>query len=318
MIPRRRNEFRYRGWWDVRSLPEFADNGAGDDLHPGPKQYVFDATARWMDPNGDGDPSDGIDGWRLDVARDVPVGFWRDWHELVRRINPEAYTVAEIWDDASQFLADGGFSATMNYNAFAFPVKGFLVDGLLLPTQAAKELDARRERYPSPTQYGQLNLIDSHDTGGVASMLVNAGRLPYAKPEVFDFHECLAPLQSPLRTAQAQRRGTSNSANGGSDANDLCRAANDLLWHRGRHVGADDPCDRMPMVWPEMQFDSQQAHPFGHTRPTDVVQFDTLLHDYYRAVIRLRRQHRRFVAGQSSSLAPTMRLDSLAFYAAMK
>ena len=159
-----RNEFRYRGWWDVRSLPEFADNGAGDDLHPGPKQYVFDATARWMDPNGDGDPSDGIDGWRLDVARDVPVGFWRDWHELVRRINPEAYTVAEIWDDASQFLADGGFSATMNYNAFAFPVKGFLVDGLLLPTQAAKELDARRERYPSPTQYGLLNLIDSHDT----------------------------------------------------------------------------------------------------------------------------------------------------------
>ena len=34
-----------------RSLPEFADDDAGDDLHPGPKQYVLDITARWMDPD---------------------------------------------------------------------------------------------------------------------------------------------------------------------------------------------------------------------------------------------------------------------------
>ena len=25
--------------------------------------------------------------------------------------------------------------------------------------------------------------------------------------------------------------------------------------------GADDPCDRMPMVWPDMKFDPQRAHP---------------------------------------------------------
>jgi hypothetical protein len=31
-----------------------------------------------MDPNGDGDPSDGIDGWRLDVANEVGTGFWAD------------------------------------------------------------------------------------------------------------------------------------------------------------------------------------------------------------------------------------------------
>ena len=46
--------------------------------------------------------------------------------------------------------------------------RGFLVDGLLPPSQAAKALDARRNRYPSSTQYGLLNLIDSHDTGRVA------------------------------------------------------------------------------------------------------------------------------------------------------
>ena len=29
---------------------------------------------------------DGIDGWRLDVARDVPMGFWKDWSKLVKSI----------------------------------------------------------------------------------------------------------------------------------------------------------------------------------------------------------------------------------------
>ena len=79
-----------------------------------------------MDPDGDGNPSDGIDGWRLDVANEVPLKFWQDWHQMVRELNPQAYTVAEIWDDAREFLTRGGFSATMNYFAFAFPAKGFL------------------------------------------------------------------------------------------------------------------------------------------------------------------------------------------------
>ena len=140
------NEFRYKGWWGVDTLPEFADNDAGNDLHAGPKQYVFDSTKRWMDPNGDGDPADGIDGWRLDVANEVPTGFWRDWHALARKINPECYTVAEIWDDARQFLDDGGFSATMNYHGFAFPVKGFLIDEVLPPSGAALRVERAAQR----------------------------------------------------------------------------------------------------------------------------------------------------------------------------
>ena len=51
-----------------------------------------------MDPNGDGDPSDGIDGWRLDVVLDVAPPFWRDWYAHVKSINPNAITVAEIWE----------------------------------------------------------------------------------------------------------------------------------------------------------------------------------------------------------------------------
>jgi len=129
------NEFRYKGWWGVESLPEFADTEDGTDLHPGPKEYIFDATARWMDPNGDGDPSDGIDGWRLDVANEVPIRFWADWNAHVRSLNPQAYTVTEIWENAASFIENGGFSATMNYYGFAFPVKGFLIDNAIPPSR---------------------------------------------------------------------------------------------------------------------------------------------------------------------------------------
>ena len=136
------NEFRYKGWWGVDTLPEFADNDAGDDLHPGPKQYVFDSTTRWMDPNGDGDPSDGIDGWRLDVANEVPTGFWRDWHEHVREHQSGVlHRGRSLGRCAATFSRDGGFSATMNYYGFSFPVKGFLIDDVLTPSDAVLQLD---------------------------------------------------------------------------------------------------------------------------------------------------------------------------------
>ena len=143
------NDFRYKSWWGFETLPEFADTPAQDDLQPGPKQYIFDITRRWMDPNGDGDPSDGVDGWRLDVANEVPIGFWSDWNKLVRELNPQAYTVGEFWDNARQHLVEGHFSATMNYHGFAYLVKGFLIDGTLTPHDFGQELVARLAEYPA-------------------------------------------------------------------------------------------------------------------------------------------------------------------------
>src|ERR1017187_7556561 len=46
------NEFDYKGWWNAKSLPQF--NRTKNDLNPGPKHYIFNATKRWMDPDGNG------------------------------------------------------------------------------------------------------------------------------------------------------------------------------------------------------------------------------------------------------------------------
>jgi glycosidase len=292
------SEFRYRAWWGVETLPEFADAVDGGDLHPGPKAYILDITRRWMDPDADGNPSDGIDGWRLDVAREVPVAFWRDWHAAVLALNPAAYTVAEEWDEASHFLADGSFDATMNYFGFAFPVKGFLIDGTLSATAAARQLEQRLADHPPEVRAGLLNLVDSHDTDRVASMIVNAGRRPYEKPERFDYDIAVSPRGRPdydvRRPSDAQRRIQRMVA-----LMQMTYLGPPMIYYgtEAGMWGADDPCDRMPMVWPDMRFAAQQAHPLGRPRTADAVAFDHYLFDFYRAAVHFRRQTRALRRG---------------------
>lgn len=289
------NEFNYKAWWGVMTLPEFANNEADDDLHPGPKEYIFNATGRWMDPNGDGDPSDGIDGWRLDVAVEVPVGFWQDWNAHVRRINPEAYTVAEHWEDAARFLEEGGFSATMNYHGFAWPVKGYLIDGAFTPTDAAKMLVERMEEYPADRRYALQNLIDSHDTDRVASMTVNASATrPYLQPERFDYDvgERVSPRNGDkykVRKPNAEERriqrmvGVMQATFVGAPM--IYYGTEAGMW------GADDPCDRKPMVWRDLRYEDEASDPLDRERPADKVTFDHELYAFYRAANRLRHDH---------------------------
>jgi glycosidase len=288
------NEFRYKGWWGVETLPEFADSEDGSDLHPGPKEYVFEATRKWMDPNGDGDPSDGIDGWRLDVTNEVPIGFWADWNHHVREINPEAYTVTEIWEDARDMIVHGGFSATMNYWAFAFPVTGFLVDGAIEPSEFAATLNERREIYPEPVRYALQNLMDSHDTDRLASMIVNRDERPYEAPDRFDYdwgntvsprHNDSYDVAAPDETAKQIQRLVALFQMTYVGAPMIYYGTEAGMW------GADDPDDRKPMVWDDLTYETEEAYPPGHEREPDSFAVDMELLEYYRSTIRLRKEH---------------------------
>lgn len=284
------DEFRYKGWWDVHTLPEFAE--VENDLHPGPKAYIFNSTRRWMRPSVDGEERRGIDGWRLDVANEVPLGFWEEWNELVRRLNPEAYTVTELWDDAGEFLVRGGFSATMNYHAFAFPVKGFFVDYAIAPSEFSRMILERKEDYAPQVRFAMQNLIDSHDTDRVASMIVNAGehgefdepgRFDYdwgsrVSPRFFDEYLVRAPNE---KERQVQRLLTLFQ---------MTYVGAPMIYYgtEAGMWGADDPDDRKPMVWPDYTYEAETNHPLGHSRTQDEVSFDQELYEYYRDVIAMR------------------------------
>src|SRR4029079_11511567 len=80
------------------------------------------------------------------------------------------------------------FSATMSYYAFAFPMKGYLVDGRFSPHDFGRELALRREKYPPAMQFALQNLVDSHDTDRLGSMIVTRPvDKPYLQPDRFDY-----------------------------------------------------------------------------------------------------------------------------------
>ncbi len=311
------DEFDHEGWWGYKPLPLFADTEDGSDLHAGPKQYVMDATARWMDPDGDGNPADGIDGWRLDVASEVPVAFWADWNAHVRELNPNAYTVTEIWEDAASFVDKGGFSATMNYHGFAVPVKGFLIDGTLAPSAFDALLQDRRTPYAEDMRHQLQNMIDSHDTDRLASMIVNAGVFDeYVAPEWFDYD------RGPRVSLRENDRYQVRAPNARERQVQRLVALFQMTYVGAPMVyygteagmwGADDPDDRMPMVWPDLTYDPQTADPLGRPRTPDPVAFDSALFSYYQRVITLRRDHAALRRGTFETVATVDENHTFAF-----
>ncbi len=153
----------YAAWWNHASLPKFnTDN-------PGVRDYLFRVTRRWLEF--------GIDGWRLDVPEDIKDdSFWREFRQIVKGVNPEAYIVGEIWHEARHWLQGDMFDAVMNYQLTG-PVLNFFgddhlnltwhhVDVKLKPITAAAfkhDIEAMLGHYDWQINFAQMNMLDSHD-----------------------------------------------------------------------------------------------------------------------------------------------------------
>ncbi len=279
------NEFDYKGWWGAKSLPEF--NRTDSDLYPGPKQYIYYSTQRWMDPNNDGDPSDGIDGWRLDVAREVPIGFWSDWQKLVKSLNPEAIIIGELWELSPDFVSTNGpFDALMNYN-FAFAVNDyFIADKSKITTQEfVDELLEVQKTYPPENLNLLQNLVDSHDTDRLLSIIKNPDRkydhdgnegnknYDPGKPSVKDYE-----LQKLILAFQMTYQGAPMIYYGDEVG----------MW------GADDPHDRKPMVWDDLKYDDEiidSSSGFHKGFGDYTVEQNKGLLDFYKKLIAIRNKY---------------------------
>ncbi len=316
------NEFRYEGWIGVKSLPELkkvtqARKRPGypyeGDLHPEIKRHIFNVTRRWLDPNGDGDPSDGVDGFRLDVAEHVPLGFWRDYRRFVRRIQPEALLVGEAWwtkwpdqlMDPRPFLKGDVFDSVMHYQWYK-PARGLFAqaNGGLKPSAFVAAMKVVYADYNPSTRRSLMNLAASHDTPRLATSFINKQK--------YKFH--------------MNARGNPALDIGPPDAITL-RQMRMLLLHQftfmsAPHIwngdergmwGADDPDCRKPLVWEDIAHQPQQYRPDGTIGEAIPVTPNLELLKYYRKLIRLRKQRPELVDGELKYLLADDPAKTLAY-----
>ncbi len=283
------DEFRYESWANVKSMPEIREdeeNGFVDVAW----DYFKAAIRRWMDPNGDGNPEDGIDGWRLDVAEKVTPASWRKFRTFTRSINPESYLVAEVWWEdwphkmfnAAPWLQGDMFDAVMNYR-FSAAVTKFFIDQekRISVTEFDDELATVREDYPHEANFVLQNLMDSHDTDRLPSMIMNPDRIYGHQNRVeanrdYDVSKPSAEhlkIQKLIVLFQMTYLGAPMIYYGDEVG----------MW------GASDPDERKPMLWADLTYEDEASHPFGKNRKPDKNDVNQDLFKYYKKLIQIRK-----------------------------
>ncbi|MBP1763703.1 MAG: malQ [Firmicutes bacterium] len=162
---------RYEAWWGIDTMPNV------NELDPGYLQYMVegpDSVLRHWSNNG-------IRGWRLDVADELPEEFIRIFRRALKALDAENVLIGEVWEDASRKVSYGklrGYfhgdelDSVMNY-----PWRRILLDFLLGESNAehaARALLSQYENYPAANFFSSFNLSGSHDVPRILTLLGGA------------------------------------------------------------------------------------------------------------------------------------------------
>ncbi|HBK03549.1 MAG TPA: alpha-glycosidase [Clostridiales bacterium] len=161
---------RYTCWWNFDTLPTV------NKLDPAFVKFIIEdedsVVAHWMKL--------GADGFRLDVADELPDEFIRLLRRRIKAINPDALLLGEVWEDASAKIAynrrrtyftAGELDSVMNYpfrTAIIDYVRGH--DGGAALKETVMSIV---ENYPPEVVQCNMNLLGTHDTPRILTALVD-------------------------------------------------------------------------------------------------------------------------------------------------
>lgn len=251
----------YDAWWGVKTLP------AVDEQRPAYRQFIFkgeDSVVRhWL--------RCGADGWRLDVADELPGDFIAGIRRAIEDEKPDGYLLGEVWEDGSNKVA---YSQRRRYllgrethGLMNYPLRTALLRWLGGGDAAEfrESMETLRANYPPAAFYGAMNFLGTHDTPRILTLL-GAEHIPATKEERAAF--ALSPAQLARGRAKLRLAGMLLYGFPGSPT----------LFY-GDEVGMqgfEDPLNR-------------GTYPWGRE--------DTGLLDFFRALGRLRKERRSLQSG---------------------
>ena len=158
----------YNSWWGCSNLPNVCET------EPTYIEHILkgkDAIIKkWLRL--------GASGWRLDVADELPDEFIKALRYEVKAEKSDAAIIGEVWEDASnkvsygqkrEYLFGSELDSVMNY-PFKDGVLAFL-KGERSAEDFSKSMLSIMENYPKEALYSTMNLIDTHDTVRVKTVL---------------------------------------------------------------------------------------------------------------------------------------------------
>ncbi|MBP1570816.1 MAG: glycoside hydrolase family 13 protein [Oscillospiraceae bacterium] len=163
----------YRAWWGFDTLPEVNEKDPSYIEFICGKGGVIDY---WL--------SQGADGFRLDVADELPDSFIDQIRVAVKAHGEDKLLVGEVWEDATtkwsygkrrRYLLGTGLDTTMNY-PFRVSILNFLKDGN--GGDFCDEIFTICENYPKEALDVALNNLSTHDTPRAMTAL--CGENPYS------------------------------------------------------------------------------------------------------------------------------------------
>jgi glycosidase len=319
------NELDYPGWFGVKDLilireTEWSDHSShsysweGNLYSEAAKRHIFNVTRKWLDPNGDGDPSDGIDGYRLDVCAELPLGFWREWRKVVREVNPDAYLVGEIWFkkwpesmmDPEPFLRGDVFDASMNYRWYKAAREFFAGSSWAIsPSALVDSLERISGNIRRQNNYAMMNVAASHDSPRLWTSLYNKeNRYKYG---VAPMPDNAYMIHKPDEKAWRTQRMLLAHQYTYIGAPHIWSGDEMGMW------GADMGDTRKPLIWPDYDFESEAVHIYGKERPVDEVKFDHERFRHYQKLIRIRYDYPVLIHGDIDYLLADDENDILAY-----
>jgi cyclomaltodextrinase / maltogenic alpha-amylase / neopullulanase len=300
------NEFSYVGWAGVNNLPELKkvnittkrESGYPyeGDINEGAKKHLFAVAKRWLAPAGDN--SKGVDGYRLDVADQIGLGFWRDFRKLVRSVQPNAYLIGEIWWESwpnrlmnsVPYTKGDIFDAVMFYQVYR-PARYFFAKNDLSITagQMKDSLELQWNRLPVSNRYAMMNVSSSHDTPRLLSDFFNPNKYKFkATPNDDPFYKTGKPDEETYQRLHLYLVHLFTTIG----APQIWNGEEMGMW------GADDPHCRKPLMWKEFKFEPETSN-FYQTgeKKYDKVEFNQQQFDWYKKLIKIRKENKVLTFG---------------------
>ncbi|MBE6973960.1 MAG: glycoside hydrolase family 13 protein [Ruminococcaceae bacterium] len=160
----------YQSWWGFDTLPTV------NKMDPAFLEYIItgqdSVIAHWLKA--------GCDGFRLDVADELPSEFLTLLRRRVRELKPDALVIGEVWEDASnkvaygrhrQYFTDGQLDSVMNY-----PLRTAIINFLRERDDGYglyNTVMTLAENYPPQVFLAAMNCLGTHDSPRILTALMD-------------------------------------------------------------------------------------------------------------------------------------------------